>query len=218
MKIVSLILLGIVLGKYSLLAISLRAFNLGVACADRQGIEQPTAFVSTSKNPGQNIDSLHYTDSDLQHLILHNLGLLRDHELSDTNKRIISKYGDSTLSEKTLLNYLFLIETEAHATKEFVPEEDRNSNSKHHSIKLDICATGKDEDCVVDLLHNRRKTQNYQIVVANNLKDIKQSLAESFENAHGKRAFDGIYFYGSETPKNQALRSMSYSLSYEKNV
>eukprot|EP00331_Platyophrya_macrostoma_P020507 CAMPEP_0176475194 /NCGR_PEP_ID=MMETSP0127-20121128/43468_1 /TAXON_ID=938130 /ORGANISM="Platyophrya macrostoma, Strain WH" /LENGTH=404 /DNA_ID=CAMNT_0017870757 /DNA_START=35 /DNA_END=1249 /DNA_ORIENTATION=- len=140
------------------------------------------------------VDETIYTDSDLHSLIMNNLELLTTQKLTESNEQMINRYGEPVLSQKILLNYLFLIDTDS----ELFNSETFTANKK--PVKVEACTENNLESCIVGRLYDRER---------------QDSVVSEFENTHGKNAHIANHIYSSMPSVSDLYNQYSFSVEYD---
>jgi len=148
------------------------------------------------ENTVSNVDETVYTDLDLHKLILNNLGLLSDQQLTHSNEKIINKYGESILTQKILLNHLLLIDADSELLATHLLTEDKKA------VKLDACSGDDLDICILDLLYDSAR---------------EDSVVTEFEVVHGKRAASANHFVSANPSASDLFKDVSYSFSHDAN-
>jgi hypothetical protein len=142
------------------------ALILGVFQASLVSSNEISGYILTSETSLSNKDSVVYHDKNVKDLILHNLGVFDNEEISTSSHSLISKLGSKDLMTFEKLNYVFLLE--GASSSAVLSTENKKSRFNHESSLFSLCSQEDAEKCILKQLFS---TENKNSVL-NTLKKI----------------------------------------------
>jgi hypothetical protein len=129
------------------------------------------------------------SDNNLETLIRHNIGLLKNTEtLSDLSKLLVDKYGKGTLFDPVLLNYVFVIESEG------IKLSKSQGIFQGSPLNIDICSdSNSPAECLLSRIYN--ESTNIYIYTNSRIKALKLII--------------NVYFLTSNQPQANLLSIIS---------